>query len=194
MIPPDNSKHSPLNLGDWVTSYSPGIWQIYRIVPIVNEMRFSLADRRRKSRRVLIFSKRSLNEQWVPDFASECCSRSLVSTPTAEDRQRLQQMLIDNPTLLQAFDQYQPAAIDLIGNLSMRVPVFHRLEAFCTNVLAPAMTPGVSMEQILQLMKAEDLEAFLNKYPINATLQVVSRDHEMKDGAFIFRACRAFTE
>lgn len=46
------------------------------------------------------------------------------------------------------------------------------------------------MEEVLRLLEAADLARFTRKYPINATLQMVCRDHEVRDGEFILRDCR----
>jgi hypothetical protein len=55
------------------------------------------------------------------------------------------------------------------------------------------MITGISMERVLTLLEAADLTQFLQKYPIRATLQMVCRDHEIRDGEFVFRDCRVLS-
>jgi hypothetical protein len=180
----------PLIVGDWVYSNSPGIWQIYRVLPIVNEMRFSLSDRRKKSKRVLIFSRRLVDASWNQSFKTECCEQTLVSTISAADNGSLVHLLQNDARLRESFENYAPESLDLMGNLTMRVPKIELLESFCSEKLLPPMRDGLAMDDILRIMEEAGMDLYANKLPINATLQVGCRDHEMRDGEFVFRTCR----
>jgi hypothetical protein len=92
-----------------------------------------------------------------------------------------------------SFEGYNPEPMQLIVNLTMGIPDRTRLESFCINTLSPAMAAGVSMENVLTLLEAADLTQFLQKYPIRATLQMICRDHEVRDGEFVLRDCRVLS-
>ena len=180
-----------MKIGDWVTSYTPGIWRVYRVLSIDREMRFSLSERRMKSRRVVVFSTRLVDAKWRRAFKTESCEQTLIHSLSGDDEKQLMQMLKEEPQLLKEFERYAPEPIDLIVNLSMRVPEFVTLEDFCRRALTPAMTSGMSMEDVLQLLQKANLDRCVGKFPINATLQMVCHDHEMREGEFILRACRS---
>jgi len=176
--------------GDWVNTYYSGIWQVCRILPINHEMRFSHSERRKRSKRVIVFARRIVNAKWRRAFKTACCEQSLVTPLSPDDRTRLDCLFHDNEELRVAFDHYVPEPVHLVVNLSMGIPDSSRLEAFCADTLAPAMASGVSMEDVLILLEAANLTQFLQKYPIRATLQMVCRDHEVRDGEVILRDCR----
>jgi hypothetical protein len=64
------------------------------------------------------------------------------------------------------------------------------VSTYYSGTLLPAMIAGVSMEDVLALLEAADLTQFLQKYPIRATLQMICRDHEVRNGEFVLRDCR----
>jgi hypothetical protein len=173
--------------GDWVNTCYSGIWQVYRILPIKHEMRFTLSDHRQKPSRVIVFSRRIVNAKWQRAFKTACCELGLVRPISPDDRNRLDRMLAKANGLRTAFDRYSPKPVPLIVNLSMGIPDRNELEKFCDTTLSPAMTAGLTMEDVLQLLDAADLTRFLQTYPIRATLQMVSRDHEMRDDEFVLR-------
>jgi hypothetical protein len=177
-------------IGDWVNSYSPGIWRVYRILRVAHQMRFSLSDRRKKSRRATVFSRRIVDANWRPAFKTECCEESSVRPLSSDDKERLEDLLHANAELKDAFDHYAPEPQPFIVNLSMSIPDINQLEWFCERTLAEAMVSGVSTEEVLELLKAAQLNRFLGRFPINATLQMVCRDHEVRDGEFILRDSR----
>jgi hypothetical protein len=179
-----------IDVGDWIKSDTPGIWRVYRVIPVMREMRYSLSARQKKSRRVLVFFKRMIDANGVRAFATKCCEQSLVSPLSEIDREKLDLAISEDPDLLSAFERYVPRRIDLIVNVAMQVPKMAELESFCSSVLAPALAAGMSMEQVLQMMKDAELECYVGKYPINATLQMVCSDHEVREGEFVLRACR----
>ena len=181
---------SKLTVGAWVRSYSPGVWQIYRVLRGFNELRYSLADRKVRSRQVFIFSKRLLSQKWKRAFGSGCCDSFYVKPLSASDMKRLERLLLADPGLASAFDDYEPAPVDLIVNLSMNVPDRSQLLSFCEDVLRSRLRVGLDHDRILALLQDAGLAAFIGKMPINATLQLTCRDHEIGDGEFIFRDCK----
>ena len=179
--------------GDWVNTYYFGIWQVYRVLPIKYEMRFALSDRRQRSKRVLVFSRRLVNARWQRAFRTACCELGLVTPLSPDDRSRLDRLLEKDQGLRTAFDHYSPKPVPLIVNLSMGIPDRSELEAFCETTLRPAMAAGLFMEDVLPLLDAADLTQFLQKYPIRATLQMVSREHEVRDDEFVLRDPRVLS-
>jgi hypothetical protein len=179
--------------GQWVNAPWQGVWQIIRVLPIANEMRFSLSENREKSRRVIVFLRRLVNAKWQKSFATRCCEQSLVRLLSSSDQTRLDCMLREDETLRNAFERYTPKPLDLVVNLSLGIPDPSDLQAFCETTLAPAMSEGISMDEALELLRSADLAQYVYKYPIKATLQMVCRDHETRDGEFVLRECRVLS-
>jgi hypothetical protein len=178
-----------LTPGMWVRSYSPGVWQVYRVLRGFNELRYSLADPKERSKSVFVFSKRLVTEKWQRSFRSESCDSSFVKPLAARDLRRVEALLRDESSLASAFDAYQPAPIDLIVNLSMNVPDRSQLQSFCEDDLRSRLQVGLDHDRILALLQEAGLAAFVGKMPINATLQLTCRDHEIRDSEFVFRDC-----
>ena len=175
--------------GTWARSYSPGVWQVCRVLRGFNELRYSLADRKVRSRRVLVITKRLVSAQWKRAFAAECCDASFVTPLTKTDRIRVERLLSANPRLAAAFGAYQPVAPDLIVNLSMAISPA-RLKSFCKSVLSAKLRRGLDHDGVLRLLERAGLAQFIGATPIGATLQLVCRDHELSGAEFIFRDCQ----
>jgi hypothetical protein len=186
----DVRMRNKLFVGAWVRSYSPGVWQIYRVLRGFYALRYSLAERKVRSRQVFVFSKRLLSQKWKRAFGSGSCDSSYVKPLSASDMKRLDRLLLADPGLASAFDDYEPAPVDLIVNLSMGVPQRSRLRSFCNNVLQSKLRRGIDHDQILRHLEQADLAQVIGKMPITATLQLTSRDHETCNREFIFRDCR----
>lgn len=181
--------HTP-TIGDWVNSYTEGIWQVYRIIDGVNELRYSLDDKKKRSRRVIVFSKRLVDTYWKPAFAVESCERSMATAVTTDCIDQIDTFLAEHPNVKSAFESYTPEPIDLIVNLSMAVRDRSRLITFCETTLADETAQGVPLDRVLSLIQQTGLSQYIGKTPINTTLQLTCRDHEMKDGEFILRDAR----
>src|SRR5690606_10948505 len=112
--------HTPA-IGDWINSYSPGVWHVYRLLEGFNGVRYSLDARKKRSKRVIVFSKRLADATWKPAFRTESCERSLVTPLSPEVRRRVDDLLSADPGIRSAFNAYQPESIPLIVNLTMNV-------------------------------------------------------------------------
>jgi hypothetical protein len=176
-----------MNIGDWVYSCSPGVWRVYRIVAGFHELRYSLDEPKKLSKRVIVFSNRLVDVAWKPAFRSEFCEAALVRPLSAEDRGRVADLLLANPRLRLAFDTYEPRPVPLIVNLAMNVPDRARLQDFCETVLKGEMPDGIPLDRVLQLLTEAGLVERIGKTPFNATLQLVCRDHEVRSNEFILR-------
>ncbi len=179
-------------IGDWITSYSPGVWQVYRILEGFNELRYSLDERKKRSKRVIVFSKRLVDAAWKPAFKGESCAHSLTAPVSLEVQRRVDDLLSAQPDIRSAFDAYQPEPTPLIVNLAMNVPDRARLEEFGTKVLERELVGGIPLDHALVLLTKSGLAPCIGKTPFNATLQLGCRDHEVRDAEFILRDWRVY--
>ena len=178
-----------IEVGEWVCSGSAGIWQVYRVIDGVEKLRSSLRDRKRPSRDRLVFSKRLVDAAWKRAFSNEVASADLVRVLSSEDRHRLKDFLTKNPETMREFEEFQPSAIDLIRNLTLNVPASAGKEYIERLIqdLFVGINEGMTNDEILQRIASSQLAVYIGKYPINATLQLRCKDHELRINEYVFR-------
>lgn len=178
--------------GDWVYSYSIGIWQVSRMLSGFNEIRFSLDEPKRKSRRTLVFSYRLLNSSWKRSFSVEIAELNFVNLLTAEETSRVEEMLESDPKLRKSFGKYQATHTipDLIVNVALGgLPSGDRdhLREACDAQLGTSPENGKTMDEVLVALTASGYYEYIGKLPTSATVQLVSKGHEVRDGEFVLR-------
>ncbi len=93
-----------IEVGDWVRSYSSGI---YRVLRIINFKEYDPAKKIFKSKS-LIHSARFVNNSFRRSFSSEVCSEICVYKLNKEDTSKLDQFISSNPDVLVKFENYKP--------------------------------------------------------------------------------------
>jgi hypothetical protein len=184
-----------LKVGDWVHSYSMGIWRVWRVLSGFNELRFSLEAPKFISPRTLVFSHRLVNTSWKRSFSTECAEISLVSRISPDDESRIQELLRSNPSLSRAFEKYQAKndALDLVVNVSLgHIPGAdrERLRAACARYLGASGQAGLTMDEVLVALQSAGYYDCIGKTPIEATVQLISTGHEVWEREFILRYSR----
>ena len=101
-----------IKIGDWVRSYSAGVWQVYRIVEGHYETRASLDEPKVISPIRTLFSSRICSNKWKKSFSNECCSSGHVTKLTQEDQAQLEKFLSKNKVLT-SFQDFKPKPIIL---------------------------------------------------------------------------------
>jgi hypothetical protein len=176
-------------LGDWISSYSSGIWRVYRVIHDAQKLRFSLQERQRVDRRRLVFSKRLVDEMWKPTFSNELSSSELVSALTDDNKRRLEEFIVKNPQTLREFEAFQPKPIDQAMDLPLNVPTSigkEDIQHLIRDVFA-GIGEGLTNDAILQRLAASELARYAPKTIRNATLRFVCKDHELHDNEYVFR-------
>ena len=184
--------HGDLKVGDWVRSYSMGIWRVWRVLSGFNELRFSLDAPKLSSSRTLVFSHRVVNNSWKRSFSKECAEASLVSRISADEQSRIEDLLESNTQLKKAFDKYRAenSTLDLVVNVSLgQLPGAdrERLKAACDLHLGSSTESGLTMDEVLAALRKAGYDECIGKIPTNATVQLVSVDHEVRDHEFLLR-------
>jgi len=166
-----------LKEGDWVTSYSQGIWQIYRI--IARDGSDNPAWFQHKGG-VTVFSKRFLSNSFRRSFTQECCNSLFVEKLDAATERKLKRFIKENEKLYQVFVDYSPKAVHLIYNARFGIPAGKTKDEI--ESLIPKKK--VRKDEINLLLQRLGLDT---NDQISWTAQFVSHDHERKDGHFVFR-------
>lgn len=181
-----------VRVGDWVRSYSMGIWKVGRVLSGFNELRFSLESPKAASPRTLVFSHRLVNTSWKRSFSIECADLSFVQRISREEQARIEETLESNPSLKKAFEKYQAknSGVDLAVNISLgQLPGSDRekLRAACDIHLGSSAENGMTIDEVLAALRTAGYYDCIGKTPISATVQLISRGHEVRDGDFVLR-------
>lgn len=177
-----------VKIGDWVRSYSSGIWQVYRIVENLEEF-----DSISKSveKRSLVFCKRFLNNSFKRSFGSESCHPDFVYGLEKADHEKLLSIINDNPDLFSKFQKYKPKPIDAIYNLSFCVDANSKVSDYqgifdesepldVFEIRAKAESNNLKLRSVPDLTNEE----------VRWTLQFCSEDHKIVNNRLIYKFTR----
>lgn len=184
--------HDGVKVGDWVRSYSMGIWKVRRVLSGFNELRFSLDAPKSPSLRTLVFSHRLVNTSWKRSFSLECAEASFVRRISPDEESKIQEVLESNAPLKKAFEKYRAehCTLDLIVNVSLgQIPGSDRgrLRSACDLHLGASVENGLTMDEVLANLRNAGYYECIGKTPRNATIQLISVDHEVRDNEFVLR-------
>jgi hypothetical protein len=159
------------------------------------ECRFSLDEPTVASPRTLVFSNRLVNDFWKRSFATECSELSFVRAVSDDERQRIDAMLLNDSALRTAFAQYEsaPKPVDLVVNLRFgELPGADSegFKAICGRALDDPIRQGLTLDEVLGLIRAVGYEDCMNKNPTLVTLQLASPNYELRAGEFVMRSHR----
>jgi hypothetical protein len=178
-----------IQVGDWVRSYSKGIWQVTRVVPEHYEIRYSLSEPLQLDDRPHFLLKRLVNEKWKPAFAAESAEASFVKPLTKADAGKLERFLKDNAGVVTQFESFRQP-LDWILNLGFSLAKrsdFRRFKAEFQEAFAEPLRGGMSSDAVLKVIAQSSYADRLGEMPQSATLQFVCQDHEVKRRHVIFR-------
>jgi hypothetical protein len=166
-----------LQEGDWVRSYTSGIWQIYRILRYIGKDPATGS----KQEKTTVFSKRFVLNSLKRSFTEECCHPDFVENLDEEAARELSGFVEGNPALYAKFCEYEPKSIDSIYNARIDVQ-----EGTSTS----------DIEKILatdRLFNVFEIEHYLQEAGLHTkespswTAQFVSANHECEDGYLVYR-------
>jgi hypothetical protein len=177
-------------VGEWVEAYSPGVWQVLKTLSGFYEIRNSLEEPKRISRRTLIFAKRLVDDTWRKAFRVEVYGADLAHPLTAEQRARLDDYLTSHPDVAAEFEAYQPQVPGLIHSVGFNlphVPDFEERRALVNSVFN-GIERGFTKDEILERIARSPLAPYVAVAPTNTTVRFGNIAHELRDGDFVFRA------
>lgn len=183
--------------GDWIRipSLFPGVWLVSRVLSRFYEHRWSLDNPKQMSGRTLVFCDRLVNDTWNRSFSRQCCEASYASHLNKEDGTKLRALVGGDSKLMSAFEKYRASKspLDLIANISMGKLADHDVSSFqqlCSDMLASRIASGITLDEVLTLLRERDLEKHIAATPIQVTLQLTSKGHELRGGDFLYRTYR----
>jgi hypothetical protein len=178
-----------VKLNDWVYSESPGIWRVYRVIRDVRRFRFNRQERQKISKQPLIFVKRLVDRSWNAAYSNEVATETFARALSESDRQRLDEWIRKNPDLVKSFEAFDTAPMNLAVNLALYVPdqcEKEHLQRLIGEVFAD-IAEGLTNDTIRERIAAGDLAGYTPRNVRNATLQFISKDHEVRNNEYVFR-------
>ena len=171
-------------IGDWVRSYSAGIWQIYRILdykckdPVTGKV----------VEKTTIFSKRFVSDSFKRSFKEECCDPAFVYLLELDKKKELDAFIESNSGLYQKFIDHEPKQIDCIYNARIGI--------------SPHRDSQIIADKLKDLGPIKDIEINpkLNELGFNTkampswTVQFVSSGFECLGGYLSFQFLRVLEQ
>ena len=177
-----------LKIGDWVNSYSRGIYRIENIIvqyfdessPLLGDNKIGdiIEDR-------IIVSKRLLNSKYKKSISYDSCSEYFISHLDSSQNSELQKVLKDNPQLLIELDNYKIPTRTTIYNSDLQID--NEKDLMKVNQLIDFIKNGKSFLQIENEMKRLDIFKLKPKYFGNYKFQFFNYDDEVQDKRKIWR-------
>jgi hypothetical protein len=118
-----------------------------------------------------------------------------VSPLPEEEQLRIDTLLHSSDSLRKAFEEYEarPRPIDLLVNLRFgQFPNSDRTQfkSACESVLSAPIQQGLTLDDVLELVRSAGYQGSMGKTPQLATLQLVSPNHELRGAEFVLRRYR----
>lgn len=169
-----------MKVGDWVNSYSKGIWQIVRIDEVENEFD-------EHTTQTIVHCKRFLNSSYKKSFSAESCSEYFITKLSEFDVEKVNEIIKLNNKWYDEFLKYQKF-VDSIYNLSLYVSNSSERNIFKKTIEEKfkSVNGGLSKKQINQLLLSE-LENNKKSTIRNFTAQFISKNSEIKDRQLIYK-------
>jgi len=166
-----------IKVGDWVTSYSSGIWRVYRLLDNVVQ---AVSTAKGTDSISLVCSSRLLSSSYKPLFKSECCAPGFVRKLEPGELSKLNGYINENPKIFEKFDKRPPQTVKAYTDVFFTQP------------------PNKTSEDIANLfdqnlkIKARDITKVMNKINLiwqgkpSWRIEFVCVDYESVDGELIY--------
>ncbi len=171
-----------LKQGDWIYSYSKGIFRIEEIVNKYYEECTPLLGNNKIGDEMptrTIVSKKFLSSTFKKSFGFEVCDESLASKLSKTDLDKLENLISEKPHLLKKLDEYEIPQRQTIFNLELQIEKKSDLEKF--DLLVKFINKGKTYIEIENEMETLDLLKFKPKYFGNYLLRFINYDDELRD-------------
>ena len=165
-----------VKVGDWVTSYSSGIWRVYRVLENVVVANSSGGTKTIS----LIFSNRFLSSSYKPLFKSECCAPSFVEKLNSEETSKLNDYISKNPEQFERFDKKEPKIVNAYT------------DAFFTKPSNKTIEEINNYFELKQKIKASDIHKVMEQFNLTWKgnpgwrVEFISENHEVLERELVY--------
>ena len=99
-----------IEIGDWVKSYSKGIYRVEKIFDRFYDESSPLIPEKNKigdQENSIVLSKRFLNSKFKKSISYENCDESFISQLTVKEQMELNKVISEKPKLVSELDEYE---------------------------------------------------------------------------------------
>lgn len=177
-----------IKIGDWVNSYSKGIYRVEKIVDQYYDESDTDLDGNKtgdKNKDRIIVSKRLLNSKFKKSISYESCSEYFIIHLDGSQLSELNKILTDNPKLLQELDEYKIPTLITIYNSDLQIDNPADLEK--TLHLVSFIKEGKTFLEIENEMERLDILRLKPRNFGNYSFQLFNFDEEYRGKRKIWR-------
>jgi len=178
-----------IEVGQWVNSYSKGIFRIEKILDRYYDVFDPITDPKKKvgdkyDDRIVI-TKRLLNSKFKRSISYESCSEFFIVPLDKEQKERLEETLKQNPNWLTELNDYIIPDINSIYNWSVQLD--SPAEKTKVNEIIKLVEAGLTLRQIHDEIDKRELTKNFDRHFGNYLLQMTNINHETVDKRYIWR-------
>ncbi|MWW25724.1 hypothetical protein [Algibacter lectus] len=177
-----------IKIGDWVNSYSKGIYRVEKIFDIFYEESSPLIPKGKKigdPQNKIVLSKRFLNSKFKKSFSYDRCDESLITHLTKKDLKELDKVVKEKPELISELNKYKIPTLNTINNFDLQIDNENDLRK--VNELIEFTVKGRSYLEIQNEMERLDIIRLKPKYFGNYKVQMFNYDFEIINKRFVWK-------
>ncbi len=171
-----------LKKGEWIYSYSKGIFRVEEIIDKYYEEDTPLIGDNKVGDKMptrAIVSKKFMTSSFKKSFGFEACDESLVSKISKSDFKKLEKIISEKPNLIKELDEYKIPERQTIWNSEFQIDNENDLKKM--NLLIEFINTGKTYLEIQNEMEKLDLLKLKSKYFGNYSLKLININDELLD-------------
>lgn len=175
-----------IQIGDWVNSYSKGIYRVERVLEqYYEEYDVPPPGKQVGDRYISIVSKRLLNSKFKKSLDYESCSDYFVKPLDATQKTELQKVLDEKPELLKVLDDFEIPVLVSLYNRELQIDT--EADLATVGQLIEFIKAGRTFIEIENEMARLDLVRLKPKYYGNYLFQLINFNEEYREKRKIWR-------
>lgn len=183
-----------IKAGDWVTSYSKGIYRVERVITRYYD-EFDVADEEDKKvgdaySDKLIISKRLLTSGYKKSLGYDSCSDLFIKPLNKATLRAVNDILSVNPTWLESLDKYEIPPIRSIYNMELALKT--RNDVALIKEFMPFIRHGRTSKEVKKEMRKRQLDQYIPETFGNYILQLINVDNEQRAKRTVWRETDLF--
>lgn len=169
-----------MKVGNWVYSYTKGIWQITRI----DEIESIFPD---NSTEITVHCKRFLNSSYKKSITSESCAPDYIKQLSKKEVEKVNDIIKSKPNWYKEFQDFQDSTSSILNltfyasDKKQRENLKNAIGKKCSTI-----NEGLTDTQILKILKRE-LEINSQSSIRNFTAQFISENSEVRNKKLLYK-------
>ena len=177
-----------IEIGNWVNSYSKGIYRVEKIFDRFYDESSALIPENRKigdNQKSIVLTKRFLNSKFNKSLSYESCDESFISHLTKKQLTELNKVISEKPQLISELNEYEIPTLKTIYNSDLQIDNETDLQQ--VNKLIEFIKNGKSFLEIKAEMERLDILRLKPKHFGNYKLQLLNFNEEYINKRKIWR-------